>query len=77
MMGIKQRHFAPLERITLEHLVPQDHFYRHVERTLDLSFVRALVAPFYAAGGARASIRWSSSSSTSSCSSSGSTWSAH
>jgi transposase len=51
MMGIKQRQFAPLERITLEQLVPQDSFYRHVERTLDLSFVRALVAPFYAAGG--------------------------
>ena len=51
MMGIKQRHFAPLERITMEQLVPQDHFYRQVERTLDLSFVRALVAPFYAAGG--------------------------
>jgi transposase len=51
MMGIKQRHFAPLERITLEQLVPQDNFYRQVERTLDLSFVRALVAPFYAAGG--------------------------
>jgi transposase len=51
MMGIKQRQFAPLERITLEQLVPQDNFYRQVERTLDLSFVRALVAPFYAAGG--------------------------
>src|SRR4051812_35055450 len=51
MMGIKQRQFAPLERITLEQLVPQDNFYRQVERTVDLSFVRALVAPFYAAGG--------------------------
>ena len=46
MMGIKQRHFAPLERITLEQLVPPDHFYRQVERTQDLSFVRELVAPF-------------------------------
>jgi transposase len=51
MMGIKERHFVPLERITLEQLVPQDNFYRQVERTLDLSFVRDLVAPFYAAGG--------------------------
>jgi len=32
-------------------LVPADHFYRHLERTLDLSFVRDLVRPFYAAGG--------------------------
>ncbi len=51
MMGIKERHFAPLDRVTLEQLVPQDNFYRQVERTLDLSFVRDLVAPFYAAGG--------------------------
>jgi len=35
----------------LEDLVPADHFYRHLERTLDLSFVRDLVRPFYAAGG--------------------------
>lgn len=40
MMGIKERQFMPLERITLEQLVPQDNFYRQVERTLDLSFVR-------------------------------------
>ena len=51
MMGIKVRVFAPVEHLTLEELVPRDHFYRHVERVLDLSFVRALVAPHYAAGG--------------------------
>jgi transposase len=51
MMGIKARVFAPVERLTLEELVPQGHFYRHVERVLDLSFVRALVAPYYAAAG--------------------------
>ena len=51
MIGIKERQFAPLERVTLEQLVPQDNFYRQLERTLDLSFVRDLVAPFYAAGG--------------------------
>jgi len=51
MMGSKERRFVPLERITLEQLVPQDHFYRQVERTLDLSFVQELVVPFYAAGG--------------------------
>ena len=32
-------------------LVPRDHFYRHLHKTLDLAFIRALVAPFYAAGG--------------------------
>jgi hypothetical protein len=28
MMGSKQRHFAPLVHVSLEELVPQDHFYR-------------------------------------------------
>jgi hypothetical protein len=40
MMGSKQRAFAPLIHVSLEDLVPADHFYRHLERTLDLSFVR-------------------------------------
>jgi hypothetical protein len=26
--------------VSLEDLVPQDHFYRHLEEKLDLSFVR-------------------------------------
>jgi transposase len=51
MMGIKARVFAPVEHLTLEELVPRDHFYRHLERVLDLSFVRELLAPYYAAGG--------------------------
>ncbi len=48
MMGTKQRHFAPLITTSLEDLVPQDHFYRHLERTLDLSFVRQFVQETYA-----------------------------
>src|SRR5712671_7676326 len=51
MMGSKQRSFAPLINISLEELVPADHFYRHLERTLDLSFVRALAQDTYAHGG--------------------------
>jgi len=52
MMGIKERHFQPLsENISLEELVPNDNFYRHLEATLDLSFVRELVCPLYADGG--------------------------
>ena len=31
MMGSKERHFAPLTNMSLEELVPHDHFYRHVE----------------------------------------------
>src|SRR6266705_5498115 len=51
MMGSKQRHFAPLTNVSLEELVPADHFYRHLERTLDLSFVREFVEKTYTHGG--------------------------
>ena len=52
MMGTKTRSFAPLPReISLEELVSEDHFYRRLEATLDLSFVREIVAPLYARGG--------------------------
>jgi transposase-like protein DUF772 len=51
MMGSKERHFAPLIPVSLEELVPHDHFYRHLERTLDLSFVREFVHETYAHGG--------------------------
>ncbi len=37
--------------VSLDALVPRDHFYRHLERTLDLAFVRDLVADCYAGGG--------------------------
>ena len=48
MMGIKERAVAPLPPVTLEDLVPPDHFYRHLERALDLAFVRELVGRTYA-----------------------------
>src|SRR6266568_3693550 len=51
MMGQKERCFTPLVKVSLEELVPQDHFYRHLERTLDLSFVREFVQETYAGGG--------------------------
>ena len=51
MMGRKQRSFVPLVNVSLEDLVPQDHFYRHLERTLDLPFVREFVQQTYASGG--------------------------
>ena len=52
MMGIKERRFDPLPReISLEDLVPEGNFYRRLESTLDLSFVRELVRPLYADGG--------------------------
>src|SRR3954471_7037322 len=51
MMGVKVRHFAEHPVIALEALVPPQHFYRHLERALDLAFVRDLVRECYAAGG--------------------------
>ena len=52
MMGTKIRSFSRLPRdVSLEELVPEDHFYRRLQATLDLSFVRELVAPLYAGGG--------------------------
>ena len=51
MMGTKERSFAPLVQVSLEELVPQDHFYRHLERTLDLRFVREFVQQAYASKG--------------------------
>jgi len=51
MMGSKPRSFHPIEALTLEDLVPRDHFYRHLDRNLDPSFVRPLVAECSAAGG--------------------------
>ena len=51
MMGMKERSFAPIVNVSLEDLVPADHFYRRLERTLDLSFVRPFVQEAYAGGG--------------------------
>jgi transposase len=52
MMGIKEREFRPLpDNLSLEELVPKDNFYRRLEATLDLSFVRDLVRDCYASSG--------------------------
>src|SRR5579859_153813 len=47
MMGLKERAFAPLVAVSLEELVPKDHFYRHLYKVLDLSFVYDLVRERY------------------------------
>ena len=50
-MGKKIRNFAPLPDLSLEELVPKDNFYRRLEETFDLSFVRDLVEDRYAPSG--------------------------
>jgi hypothetical protein len=48
----KIRNFAALPReVSLENLVPKDNFYRRLEATIDLSFVRDLVKDHYACAG--------------------------
>ncbi len=42
-MGRKERVFAPIVAPSLDDLVPANHFYRHLETKLDLTFVRELV----------------------------------
>jgi hypothetical protein len=56
MMGMKARLFTPVPAVSLDKLVPADHFYRHLDRVLDLSFVRDLVQDCYAAGVGRPSV---------------------
>ena len=51
MLGHKVREFKPLTAICLEELVPEDNFYRQVERSIDLSFVRDLANDFYSSIG--------------------------
>jgi transposase len=51
MMGTKTRNFAALPNLSLEELVPKDNFYRRLDATLDLSFVRALSKDCYASSG--------------------------
>src|SRR5713101_5575200 len=51
MMGLKERTFAPLTVVSVEELVPQDHFYRHLHKVLDLSFVYDLVREHYSVAG--------------------------
>ena len=48
MMGKKERIFEPLPPVTREDLIPPEHVSRHLERTLDLAFVRDLVRAAYA-----------------------------
>lgn len=56
MMGTKARRFPLVSALSLDELVPADHFYRHLDRVVDLSFVRALVRDRYAADRGRPSV---------------------
>ena len=51
MLGTKVRQFKPVQALSLDDLVPADHFYRHLEQVLDLTFVRQWVQDDYSANG--------------------------
>lgn len=51
MLGTRMRQFDPVQALSLDELVPADHFYRHLEQVLDLTFVRQWVYADYAANG--------------------------
>jgi transposase len=52
MLGpLKLRHLDKVIAVSLEALVPQDHFYRHLEAKLDLGFVREWARELYAERG--------------------------
>lgn len=55
-MGRKERTATPIPALTLEDLIPADHFYRHLDRVFDLSCVHELVRGCYAEGVGRPSI---------------------
>ena len=52
MLGpAKSRRLAQPIAVSLEELVPQNHFYRHLEATLDLSYVQDWAQELYAERG--------------------------
>jgi hypothetical protein len=67
MMGTKERDKGALVHVSLEELVPQDHCYRQLETSLDLSFVRECVQETSAGGGRPSIDPLSSSNCHSSC----------
>ena len=62
MMGYKIRNLKTFTSFSLETLVPEDNFYRQVEKCVDLGFVRDLVRPCIQLSDAHLLIQWFSSS---------------
>ena len=50
-MGLKAPEVTARHTVSLEDVVPADDFYRHLDRVLDLAFVRDLVRDRYALAG--------------------------
>ena len=48
MIGHKNRVFSQHVAVSLDDLVPDDNFFRELEKSIDLTFVRDLAFDFYA-----------------------------
>ena len=48
MLGHKTKAFKTYTGVTIDDLVPEDNFYRHLEGCVDLGFIRDLVQEHYA-----------------------------
>src|SRR5512143_98453 len=51
MLGYKTREFKQHAAISLDALVPKNNFYRQLDQSIDLSFVRELAEEFYSSFG--------------------------
>ncbi|PLS17058.1 hypothetical protein CVD28_13445 [Bacillus sp. M6-12] len=56
MMGIQKKNSGDQVMISIEEFVPQDHFLRHVESTIDFSFIEEKLKPSYYEDNGRPSI---------------------
>lgn len=56
MLGKHSPQGSLFQMVTLEELVPQDHFLRQLDATVDFSFIRELVRPLYCENNGRPSI---------------------
>lgn len=56
MMGVQKNNRKNQVTISVEELIPEDHFLRKVERTIDFGFIEAKLKPYYCHNNGRPSI---------------------
>lgn len=56
MMGALKNHRDERTMVSVEELVPQDHFLRAIEATIDFTFIEEKLRPYYCADNGRPSI---------------------
>ncbi|TYR78212.1 IS5/IS1182 family transposase, partial [Priestia megaterium] len=56
MMGALKNHRDEQVMVSVEALVPQDHFLRAIEATIDFTFIEEKLTPYYCEDNGRPSI---------------------